>query len=336
MVQAADILGGFAGLISIFLFYLAVLNGCWPGVCSWRDGHQDMPLFGGKGRGASCVLWGWPPAPCGVGGGVFFLGGGGLWGVCVLWSWPPALCGVVFFWGGGSMGGLCVVELATCTMWGWGGGGRLWGVCVLWSWPPAPCGVGGGYGGSVCCGVGHLHHVGGGGVYGGSVCCGVGHLHHVVGWGGVYGGSVCCGVGHLHHVGLGEGMGWRRGAGLCGWGGVGGCRGVFWGWSPGPCGEGSSVGVGEGRGGQPPRLQMGTIGSVMVPFKTDWNYQWYNGTLSTQNGTIGCIMGLPQGLKSTIQVYLHFTLQGCRRLDEAIAVVAFQGDVSVALGEAQL
>ena len=156
MVQAADILGGFAGLISIFLFYLAVLNGCWPGVCSWRDGHQDMPLFGGRGRGASCVLWGWPPAPCGVGGvygggvyggsvccgvghlhyvGFFFLGGGGgLWGVCVLWSWPPAPCGV----GGGGMEGLCVVELATCTM--WGGGGV--------------------YGGSVCCGVGHLHHVG--------------------------------------------------------------------------------------------------------------------------------------------------------------------------------
>ena len=79
---------------------------------------------------------------------------------------------------------------------------------------------------------------------------------------------------------------------------------------------------------------MGTIGSVMEPFKTDWDYQWYNGTLSTQNGTISSIMGLPQGLKSAIHVYLHFTLQGCRRLDEALAVVVFQGDVSVPLGEA--
>ena len=81
---------------------------------------------------------------------------------------------------------------------------------------------------------------------------------------------------------------------------------------------------------------MGTIGSVMVPFKTDWNYQWYNGTLSTQNGTIGSIMGLPQGLKSTIHVYLHFTLQGCRRLDEAIAWLCFKVMCLWALGEAQL
>ena len=96
------------------------------------------------------------------------------------------------------------------------------------------------------------------------------------------------------------------------------------------------MGVGEGRGGggQPPRLQMETTGSVMEPFRTDWDYQWYNGTLSTLNGTTGSIMGLPQGLKSTIHVYLHFTLQGCRRLDEALAVVVFQGDVSVPLGEA--
>ena len=101
------------------------------------------------------MLWSWPPAPCVV-------GGGGLWGVCVLWSWPPAPCGGV----GGSMGGLCVVELATCTMWGWGMG---WGEgCGLLGWGGRCRG---------CSGVGHLDHVEKGGVGGAS--------HQDFVWGGV-------------------------------------------------------------------------------------------------------------------------------------------------------